>query len=307
MTEITVIENSDTLVVDSRLVARELGIGHRNFVETIRTYENDIQQSFGILRFETSKLSGVGRPESYYWLTEDQATFLMTLSRNTPEAVQCKLNLVKAFSHAKELLKRRDQVQDTRIPYWYQRTKLALSDSNKPLPSDCFCVYLRMMDFFSQLEVRLHYIVPDISPQTGRRLIPDISISKKFNDFLRSDEEMPCRARLEFLGSTETVDFRPSGSHYGEIQFYNHVYPEISHGSSNIQQCNAYPVKYASIFDYYLQEYWIPDRCIGYLQERDSEGVEYIRHAVSQLPPGNRDALMTTLVGRLIRSLPPSS
>lgn len=308
MSLLVVFENNGELVVDSRLVAQELGIEHESFVRTIGNYESLIEKEFGILRFEIGEIRGRGQPEKYYLLTEDQATFLMTLSRNTPEVVCCKLNLVKAFSKAKELLKRREQVAyGSRVPYWYQRMRLALSDVDKPLPDNHFCIYLRMMDFFSQLEVRLHYIVPDISPQTGRRLIPDISIGRKFNEFLRSDDEVACMARLEFLGSVQSVDFRSSSPHCSEIRTYNHVYPESSHGKNNIQECNAYPIKYASVFDYFLQEWWIPDRCVDYLQERDAEGVNYLRDAVNQLPSNLRESLMGTLLGKLIRSLPPGT
>lgn len=309
MSAIVVIENNGELVVDSRLVAQDLGIEHESFMETVYEYQGQTEKAFGVLRFETGKPqkgSKGGRPPKYALLTEDQATFLMTLSRNTPEVVLCKINLVKAFSKAKELLRRREQVAyGSQIPYWYQRLRLALSDLDKPLPDNHFCIYLRMMDFFSQLEVRLSYVVPDISPQTGRTIIPDISIGRKFNEFLRSDDEVACMARAEFLGSTRPIDFRPGGSHYGEIQRYNHVYPESSHGKKNIQECNAYPIKYASVFDYFLQEWWIPDRCVGYLQERDADGVNYLRDAVNQLPSNLREPLMGTLLGKLMRSLPP--
>jgi len=307
MSVLVVFENDGELVVDSRLVAQELGIEHESFVRTIGNYESLIEQEFGILRFEIGEIRGRGQPEKYYLLTEDQATFLMTLSRNTPEVVRCKINLVKAFSKAKELLKRREQVAyGSRVPYWYQRMRLALSDPHKPLPDNHFCAYLRMMDFFSQLEVRLHYIVPDISPQTGKRLVPDISIGRMFNEFLRSGDEMAYMARQEFLGSPQPVDFREGCSHHHEIRTYNHVYPESSHGKNNVQECKAYPIRYASVFDYFLQEWWIPDRCVGYLQERDADGVEYLRDAINQLPGNLHDSLMGTLLGKLMRSLPPS-
>lgn len=308
MSELIVIENEGELVVDSRLIAQELSIEHRSFMETVGNYKTLVEQEFGVLRFETAKPqegSKGGRPARYVLLTEDQSTFLMTLSSNTPEVVRCKINLVKAFSKAKELLKRRDQVAyGTRVPYWYQRMRLALSDIDKPLPDNHFCIYLRMMDFFSQLEVRLHYIVPDVSPQTGKRLIPDISIGRKFNEFLRSEDEEAYIARQEFLGSPQPVDFREGFSHQHERRTYNHVYPESSHGKNNIQECNAYPIKYASIFDYFLQEYWIPDRCVGYLQERDAEGVAYLQEAVSRLPENQLMSLQGTLLGKLMRSLP---
>lgn len=99
------IGRNPTLVVDSRLIAERLGIEHINFMEAIGDYQTQTEQAFGIVRFETEKLGGRGRPQKYALLTEDQAIFLMTLSRNTSEVVQCKIDLVVAFSRAKEFLK----------------------------------------------------------------------------------------------------------------------------------------------------------------------------------------------------------
>lgn len=95
---------NEVLVVDSRLLAQELGVTHKAFMETIRKYEKQAEQSFGILRFETAEIKGRGQPEKFAYLTEDQATFLMTLSRNTSQVIQCKLNLVKSFSKAKKVI-----------------------------------------------------------------------------------------------------------------------------------------------------------------------------------------------------------
>jgi phage regulator Rha-like protein len=108
MSDLIVIEHPDgVLVVDSRLVAKEMGIEHRSFLETIQKYKKDAEQSFGVLRFQTAKPQAGslgGRPEGFFLLTEEQATFYMTLSRNTPEVVQLKLKLVKAFFEAKKRL-----------------------------------------------------------------------------------------------------------------------------------------------------------------------------------------------------------
>ena len=92
------------LVIDSRLVSKRLGIEHINFMETIGSFQTRIEQEFGIVRFETEKLKRRGRPQNYAFLNEDQAVFLVTLSRNTPQVVDCKVAIVKAFSKARKLL-----------------------------------------------------------------------------------------------------------------------------------------------------------------------------------------------------------
>jgi hypothetical protein len=207
--------------------------------------------------------------------------------------------------------------QPQRGPYWYERMKLALSDNEKPLQIGYFCIYQEMMGFFCELETRFGFIMPDINLKTGQHLVPDISIAKRFNMWLRNDEdEVACIARRHFLGSAQAVDFRPArktqrqgrlpeGRNHREIQFYNHVYPKSSHGNYQVQQACSYPDRYQSIFKYYLQEYWIPDHCATYLIERDSEGVMLMMEAVNQMSPAARAAIDKTLVGRLVRSLTP--
>ncbi len=105
MTNLTIEERDSVLVVDSRLIADSLGIAHKNLLATIEKYKQQIESTFGIIAFQTRK-SKRGKPEKFAWLTEEQAIFLMTLSRNTVRVVQCKIQLVKAFSEARKLLEK---------------------------------------------------------------------------------------------------------------------------------------------------------------------------------------------------------
>jgi phage regulator Rha-like protein len=85
--------------IDSRTVAAGLGIQHPNFMQTLETYKADMER-FGVIRFETRKpprSSLGGRPERFVLLNEGQATFAVTLSRNTPQVVEFKARLVLAF------------------------------------------------------------------------------------------------------------------------------------------------------------------------------------------------------------------
>jgi phage regulator Rha-like protein len=107
MSQITIVEIEGQLVVDSRLIAEQLGVKHKNFLGTVRGHQSVLEEHFGVLAFETAKpTEGAlgGRPETFTWLTESQATFLMTLSRNTPEVIRCKAGLVKAFQEQKKRL-----------------------------------------------------------------------------------------------------------------------------------------------------------------------------------------------------------
>ena len=106
MNTLSVCEKDGVLVVDSRLIAQGLGIEHESFLKTINRYKNQTEQAFGFLRFEHGEIKGRGQPEKFVYLTEEQAIFFMTLSRNTERVVQCKIQLVKAFSEARKLLEK---------------------------------------------------------------------------------------------------------------------------------------------------------------------------------------------------------
>lgn len=107
MIELTVENKNGTLVVDSRLIAEELGIEHRSLLSTIESRLPEIESEFGAVAFEITPRKdnnkGGSQPKVAY-LTEEQATFIMTLSRNTDKVVQAKIHLVKAFSKAKQAL-----------------------------------------------------------------------------------------------------------------------------------------------------------------------------------------------------------
>ncbi len=107
MSNLNVIEYEGVLVVDSRLIAQELGIQHKNFLATLNKYIDEIEEDWGQVAFKTETvINSVGASNSvkYAFLTEQQATLLMTYSRNTITVRQCKRQLVKAFDRAKVVL-----------------------------------------------------------------------------------------------------------------------------------------------------------------------------------------------------------
>lgn len=95
--------------LDSRIVAAELGVTHEATQRLMDKYSTKFQQ-LGILRFEIGEIEGRGQPEKFYLINEDQTYFLMTLVRNTVQAVELKKRLVQAFA---ECRKRLDQPAQT--------------------------------------------------------------------------------------------------------------------------------------------------------------------------------------------------
>lgn len=66
MPQITIVEVAGELVVDSRIIAEQLGIEHKHFVKTIRNHKATIEANFGEVSFENSRDSAV-----FAYLNED--------------------------------------------------------------------------------------------------------------------------------------------------------------------------------------------------------------------------------------------
>lgn len=96
---IDLIEKRGEARVDSRLIAQALGTKHQSTFELVKQYQTYLE-TIGLLPFQTGKANG-GRPEKFALLNEDQAIFLLTLSRNTKRVVELKLKLIQAFSEAR--------------------------------------------------------------------------------------------------------------------------------------------------------------------------------------------------------------
>ena len=99
---IAVVLNRDEGRIDSRIIASVLGIEHESFLQTLERYQSVLSE-LGIFLFQTGKMKGRGRPFKYVMLNEDQFIFAVTLSRNTPQAIQAKKAVVLAFKKAREL------------------------------------------------------------------------------------------------------------------------------------------------------------------------------------------------------------
>lgn len=92
----------------SKVIAEMTGIEHRKIKVAIRKYQNEIN-SFGLSASYQAESSG-GRPEEIIKLNEQQATFLMTLLKNTPVVVAFKKELVRQFYNMRtELMNRKDR------------------------------------------------------------------------------------------------------------------------------------------------------------------------------------------------------
>ena len=126
MSAIVATQVNGVMVVDSRLIAEDIGIAHNALMQNIRNHQSPIEKDFGLIQFENGIGTG-NRPIRFCYLTEDQSYFILTLSRNTERVMDAKAALVKAFSRL-----RQEQVKpQLALPQTYLEALEALVASEK--------------------------------------------------------------------------------------------------------------------------------------------------------------------------------
>ena len=98
MTELVIL-HGDSAVTTTFAIAEGTNTQHKNVLELVRRYTNDLNE-FGLVAFQTrARLEGRhgGGNTEYALLNEQQATLLMTYMKNTPIVREFKKRLVKAF------------------------------------------------------------------------------------------------------------------------------------------------------------------------------------------------------------------
>ena len=88
----------DDVFTNSKVIAEGTGNQHEAVQAIISKYASDIKD-FGKLEFSDLKSGNPkgGRPEHIYYLNEEQATFVITLLRNSKAVVKFKKELVRQF------------------------------------------------------------------------------------------------------------------------------------------------------------------------------------------------------------------
>ena len=95
MYELVELKGNDVFT-NSKVIADGTNNQHESVVAIIRKYEKDILD-FGNIDFFDLKSGKRGQPERVYYLNEEQATFVITLLRNSKIVVKFKKELVRQF------------------------------------------------------------------------------------------------------------------------------------------------------------------------------------------------------------------
>ncbi|MBQ1348380.1 MAG: Rha family transcriptional regulator [Aeriscardovia sp.] len=110
MSKALVILSADksTPLTSTEIIASALGKEHKDVIALAHRYKDELC-AFGPCSFKTKMVgigSGARRKKEISFLNESQATFLITLMRNSPEVVRFKVALVKAFFNMREKLRK---------------------------------------------------------------------------------------------------------------------------------------------------------------------------------------------------------
>lgn len=130
MSNLVLLKGNDVFT-DSLVIAKGTDNQHKNVKGLILKYENDLKD-FGTLSVLNGESTG-GRPEQYYQLNEEQATFLITLLRNSVKVVQFKKELVRQFYEMRKFILERQSNEWISTRYQGKLTRKAETDTIQKL------------------------------------------------------------------------------------------------------------------------------------------------------------------------------
>lgn len=130
MTNLVQIVRNDVFT-DSMVIAKGTENEHRAVTQMIRKYEKDFQD-FGKVTFEMRPLKS-GQKTKIYFLNEPQATFLISLLKNTSSVVLFKKNLVNEFYKMRQFILERQTTQWLETRQQGKLTRKAETDVIKEL------------------------------------------------------------------------------------------------------------------------------------------------------------------------------
>jgi len=105
-----VIRKGKEVFTDSLVISEGTGIRHDKLKESIRKNQKSIER-FGKLSTSYGGESTGGRRAEIYQLNEEQATFLITLLKNTEIVINFKVELVKQFYAMRRLLQEQQSIE----------------------------------------------------------------------------------------------------------------------------------------------------------------------------------------------------
>lgn len=135
--EMVVVHNQEPFT-NTLIISEGVGLEHQFVIRLVRKYKTDFEE-FGPFDFQSRKgdplkQGGFAKSTEFAELNEDQATYLITLFKNTDTVRAFKIRLVKAFRKAlKELERLRKQANEPDWKLIRDETKIGFKWMNETL------------------------------------------------------------------------------------------------------------------------------------------------------------------------------
>jgi phage regulator Rha-like protein len=131
---LALVQSKDEPRIDSRLLAYSLGVKHKATMNQILKYREALER-FNQVTFKKTvgeRKQGGGNAERIALLSEDQAFFVLAMSRNNARVIDLKVKLVQAFSAARHSahLRRAEYLPEHRLLH-DQVAELARGSANQ--------------------------------------------------------------------------------------------------------------------------------------------------------------------------------
>jgi len=196
--EISLIEQEPR--VDSRVIAKRMGVDHRSTYRLLTKFKAQLEE-LGLLRFEIAKVGAMGRPEKFAHLNEDQAVFLLTLTRNAPDVVALKLDLTKAFKRFRDIARRQLHQAEKRAALGWQQARQEGKATRRELAAVLadFVAYARRQGsrhagtYFTNATRMVYRKFFNLSPEAERRLghtIRDHLDARQLRDLATAEDRL---------------------------------------------------------------------------------------------------------------------
>lgn len=105
MNDLVLVRDNTTLTT-TKIISIETNVKHQNVLQLFKRHEGTIK-NFGVIMFDSinPKKGGLGgRPETLYYLNENQLTYFLMLMRNSDKVIEFKIKIAKEFIRMKETL-----------------------------------------------------------------------------------------------------------------------------------------------------------------------------------------------------------
>lgn len=186
--------------MDSRDFCDAMGVNHNKWMSNIlRKHQGDLE-GFGILPFKKAVSGKAGQPATYTTLNKAQATFAVTLNRNTTKAVEAKAKIVAAFMECERRLLAMESAAITHF-------KAVMEEKMEAAEAAIKNWNLNEKPYVMKKLAEIEKAIPSVTPEERRELLAEI---KRKSEGSKAFRKMLRRAVLNKFGARSYLELKRS-------------------------------------------------------------------------------------------------